>query len=212
MAVFLTNFLVLAAGEASRFGSPKQLAELQGDTLLQLAERRVETLAQRLHESGDESKSYLVLGANREKIYSAVDAQKWTDLVVCENWKEGMAASIYAGLSHCLSRKSLLNQTQQGTLILLLDQPVLNDSDLVRFLLNAIQKNCMYASAYPDSIGPPVYFPKQSMNDFMRWYESGGRRPKKFLGEHDVKVGKVGGVQQDVDTPADLANLDRPVV
>jgi molybdenum cofactor cytidylyltransferase len=78
--------VVLAAGGASRFGSPKQLAELDGVPLLQhavdamLAVPAIDPMV-------------VVLGAEAASVRRAVafgDARP----VLCEDWQEGMAASL----------------------------------------------------------------------------------------------------------------------
>jgi molybdenum cofactor cytidylyltransferase len=82
--------LLLAAGGASRFGSPKQLAELDGVPLLQHA---VDALAA----VEAVSRTVVVLGARAEEIRAAVDL-RGADVVVCEDWATGMAASLRCGV------------------------------------------------------------------------------------------------------------------
>jgi molybdenum cofactor cytidylyltransferase len=82
--------LLLAAGGASRFGSPKQLAELDGRPLLQHA---VDALA------GVDaiSRTVVVLGARADDIRAAVDFHG-AEVVVCDDWETGMAASLRCGV------------------------------------------------------------------------------------------------------------------
>lgn len=81
---------MLAAGGASRFGSPKQLAELDGRPLLQhavdamLAVPAIDPVV-------------VVLGAEAERVRAAVDLGAARG-VVCEAWAQGMAASLYCGV------------------------------------------------------------------------------------------------------------------
>ena len=82
--------VVLAAGGASRFGSPKQLAELDGRPLLQhavdamLAVPAIDPVV-------------VVLGAEAERVCAAVDLGVARS-VVCEDWADGMAASLRCGV------------------------------------------------------------------------------------------------------------------
>jgi CTP:molybdopterin cytidylyltransferase MocA len=86
----LIGGVVLAAGGASRFGSPKQLAELDGRPLLahaldaMLAAPAVDEVV-------------VVLGAEAERVRAAVDLGA-AHAVVCEDWADGMAASLRAGM------------------------------------------------------------------------------------------------------------------
>ncbi|MGZ6674685.1 MAG: nucleotidyltransferase family protein, partial [Solirubrobacteraceae bacterium] len=82
--------VVLAAGGASRFGSPKQLAELDGRPLLQhavdamLAVPAIDPVV-------------VVLGAEAERVRAAVDLGEALS-VVCDGWADGMAASLRCGV------------------------------------------------------------------------------------------------------------------
>jgi molybdenum cofactor cytidylyltransferase len=82
--------VVLAAGGASRFGSPKQLAELDGVPLLQHAVDAVLGVPAI-------DPVVVVLGAQAERIRAEVsfgDARP----VACPQWEEGMAASLRCGI------------------------------------------------------------------------------------------------------------------
>jgi molybdenum cofactor cytidylyltransferase len=82
--------LVLAAGAGRRFGGPKQLAELDGAPLLQhavdaiLAVPAIEPVR-------------VVLGAAGDRIRAAV-AFGAAEPLDCEDWAEGMAASLRCGV------------------------------------------------------------------------------------------------------------------
>jgi molybdenum cofactor cytidylyltransferase len=81
--------VVLAAGGASRFGSTKQLAELDGMPLLQhavdaiLAVPAIDPVV-------------VVLGAEAQRVRGAIDFGDARP-VVCDDWQEGMAASLRCG-------------------------------------------------------------------------------------------------------------------
>ena len=87
----MTGGLVLAAGGSSRFGSPKQLAEVDGRPLLQHA---VEALV--AVEALDDV--VVVLGAEHESVASKVAFGR-ARAVVCPDWHRGQAASVRCGLS-----------------------------------------------------------------------------------------------------------------
>jgi CTP:molybdopterin cytidylyltransferase MocA len=86
----LIGGVVLAAGGASRFGSPKQLAELDGVPLLQhavdamLAVPAIDPVV-------------VVLGAEAQRVREAVDFGE-AQIAVCGDWAEGMAASLRCGV------------------------------------------------------------------------------------------------------------------
>jgi len=82
--------LVLAAGGARRFGSPKQLAELDGVPLLQHAVDAMLAVPAL-------DRVVVVLGAVAEEVAAAVKFAS-AEPVVCHTWQEGMAASLRCGV------------------------------------------------------------------------------------------------------------------
>jgi CTP:molybdopterin cytidylyltransferase MocA len=87
----LIGGVVLAAGGASRFGSPKQLAELDGRPLLQHAVDAMLAVP-----AVDEV--VVVLGAEARRVGEAVDFGV-ARTVVAEDWADGMAASLRRGVA-----------------------------------------------------------------------------------------------------------------
>ena len=90
--------LILAAGGGSRFGGRKQLAELDGRPLLEHA-------IDAMREVPAIERILVVLGSNAEEISRRVNLEG-VETVVCEEWEEGIAASLRAGveaLSDCES-------------------------------------------------------------------------------------------------------------
>ncbi len=79
--------LVLAAGEARRFGGPKQLAELDGRPLIEHA----------LSALADLERVVVVLGARAEEIRAGADLGR-AEVIVCSDWADGMSASLRRGL------------------------------------------------------------------------------------------------------------------
>jgi molybdenum cofactor cytidylyltransferase len=88
--------LVLAAGEARRFGSPKQLALYRGRPLLEhaLAAMAAATaLGTRV----------VVLGAHADAILAAVD-RHGAEPVIAPDWADGQSASLRAGVAALADR------------------------------------------------------------------------------------------------------------
>ena len=83
--------LVLAAGGARRFGSPKQLADLGGVPLLQHAIDAMLAVPAL-------DRVVVVLGSFAEEIAAAVRFAS-AEPVVCPDWADGMAASLRCGVA-----------------------------------------------------------------------------------------------------------------
>ena len=83
--------LILAAGGGTRFGSsPKLLADLSGRPLLEWAV----TAACSVPEL---TRVVVVLGAHAQMVRAGVDFGR-AQIVVCEDWESGQAASLRCGL------------------------------------------------------------------------------------------------------------------
>jgi molybdenum cofactor cytidylyltransferase len=83
--------LVLAAGGASRFGAPKQLAELEGVPLLQHAVDAMLAVPAL-------DRVVVVLGSYAEEVGAAVRFAS-AEPIVCPDWAAGMAASLRCGIA-----------------------------------------------------------------------------------------------------------------
>ena len=82
------HVIVLAAGASTRFGSPKQLAQVHGRPLLQLAvARAVEVAGQAVT---------VVLGANAAELVPLL-RHTGASVVINREWAEGMGSSVRAG-------------------------------------------------------------------------------------------------------------------
>lgn len=81
--------LILAAGSASRFGSPKQIAKLNGSTLIEHAVANVS-------QSGC-SNIYMITGAWRKKVEVIVHPLR-IGLIHHVGWEEGQQSSVRFGL------------------------------------------------------------------------------------------------------------------
>jgi CTP:molybdopterin cytidylyltransferase MocA len=84
----VTAGLVLAAGEGRRFGGPKQLALVDGRPLVEHALAALAGL----------DRVVVVLGARAAEIRAGADFAA-AEVVVCEDWAEGMGASLRHGLA-----------------------------------------------------------------------------------------------------------------
>jgi molybdenum cofactor cytidylyltransferase len=158
--------LVLAAGASRRFGSPKQLALIDGVPMLQ---RVIETAQAALPPDEHGSRITVVLGAHAEAVRAGVIerlAPPHPEVVVCPDWDSGMAHSLRCGLTELTRRGegTFANETQSATsaaFVMLGDTPFLTASDLQR-LIDAwrISPEGPAAAAYDGTIGAPCILPR----------------------------------------------------
>ena len=112
--------IILAAGESSRMGFPKQLAEYKGKTILETV---VETVSNSIENS------IVVLGHENETLTEKIDFKNST-ILINESWEEGIISSIRTGLFYLSSDKNI-----DGALIFMGDQPAINSEVIEKLLL-----------------------------------------------------------------------------
>jgi len=192
--------VILAAGEASRFGSAKQLALWQGKPLLQ---HMIDTL------SALGVIPYLALGAHYDTLMCSEKLNlNGCHIVRVENWNEGVGESI-----RVLTRQIQKELNLKGVLFFLADQPLLLEGQ-VRVLINKIQNNpnsivcSLYSSSVENiqTVGVPAYFPRPFFEDLCLLKGGGGA--KSVILANDYAAVDMKNCLVDVDEPEDLVRLN----
>ncbi len=190
-----SGVMILAAGASSRLGSPKQLVDYRNKPLLQHMIDLVSGL--------DFSGKTLVVGANETAILEAVDPGK-LGVVRNQNWQEGMASSIRAGLSEILR----IDPNAKQVLVLLSDQPLVNlELVLDLFHAHAAGPHSLTASYYRGMAGVPALFSRVYFDELFSL--QGDRGARQILNQYPERVNRVPFAQGelDIDTPQDLIRL-----
>jgi molybdenum cofactor cytidylyltransferase len=182
--------IVLAAGASTRFGSPKQCAQLGGETLIRRAiSAATEAVGPAIR---------VVLGAHAAAITATLDLQE-DQIVLNTEWSEGMASSIRLGVAR-------LPATCAGTVFLLADQPYVNGVSLGR-LISAWRDAPEYivASRFGSVIGAPCLFPRWCFGELSALQGDQGAR--SVLERHSEWVLAADHPEAgiDIDTPQQLA-------
>ena len=182
--------LILAAGQGTRFGATKQLADFGGQPLV----RRAVALA----ESICPGQSILVLGHEAGAILAA--AQPFAGFAVCNaNYRDGMGTSLARGI------RALPGHTA-GALVLLCDQPWISAADIER-LVNAWRQNPQQPAAcrYGATIGVPAIFPRRCFADLATLSDDKGAQALIKNNLSQVSLVECPAAARDIDTPEDLA-------
>lgn len=184
--------VVLAAGASTRFGSPKQLARFQGQTLLQ----RVLAAASEV----TAATITVVVGAHAAEVVRALPAGR-AGVLVNREWQEGMASSLRAAVR-------ALPGACDGLLVLLSDQPLINAAGLNR-LVSAWRRRPkrIIASRYDGVTGVPAIFPRWCFSELCELRGDQGARAL-FL-RHADHVTRIDHPEAgvDIDQPEDLLSL-----
>ena len=137
--------IILAAGESSRMGFPKQLAEYKGKTILETV---VETVSHSIENS------IVVLGHENETLTEKIDFKNST-ILINESWEEGIISSIRTGLFYLSSDKNI-----DGALIFMGDQPAINSLVIEKLLTTKHDDDEVLVPQYRYQKGYPILIPR----------------------------------------------------
>lgn len=184
--------VILAAGASRRLGSPKQLLEWRGRTLLG---NTIENARSLLNE-----RVIVVLGSQAETIQEKVDLSGVV-AVVNPDWQTGIASSIRAGIDS-------LPVNADGVLMLLSDQPLVGYRAMQNLLTQwRIEPSCIAVSQYQDTVGVPALFPSAFFGALRSL--RGDRGAKSLLLQFEDKLQKIPlpEAELDIDTREDFDHL-----
>ena len=191
-----TGVIVLAAGNSSRLGRPKQLLPYRGRTLL--AHVIGEALAAGLQPVT------VVTGAFHAEVSDSLRGLS-IDIVFNPHWQMGMASGIVAGLSRLL----LLQPDVGAVIIAVCDQPFISSALLLQLIeTHETSGKGMVACTYADSMGTPVLFARIY---FERLFAlSGSAGAKTLLKQYAADLATVGfpAGEVDIDTGEDAKKLE----
>jgi molybdenum cofactor cytidylyltransferase len=184
--------VVLAAGESRRFGSPKLLEYLDGETLV----GRAALLARQC--CGE--RSVLVTGHRAEDVAAAAGGRC---AIILENrrYRDGLGTSI------ALAARSLASRAD-ALLLLLADQPLIDVEHLRRLTETwSGAADEIVATAYAGTAGPPVLMPQDTFPALTRLRGDRGARSLLESGGHPLRLVNCEAAGVDVDDVADLEAL-----
>ena len=187
--------VILAAGESSRFGRPKQLVQFRGKSLV----RRAVDAAK----DANCSAIVVVLGSKREQIEREL---KETDAIVAENkdWRRGIGSSIRVGVESAVSQAPDV----EAIVLLTCDQPSLKTDTIERLIATREKtKKAIVASSYSETLGVPALFDRSCFQELLALDDETGAKViilsnRERVAELLFPEGKI-----DIDTAADYKNL-----
>ncbi|HTQ37014.1 MAG TPA: nucleotidyltransferase family protein [Steroidobacteraceae bacterium] len=187
------HVLVLAAGAASRFGSPKQLVRIGGEALLQRAVARATELAGHA--------VTVVLGAHAAEITPLLRHSS-AAVVINRHWQEGLASSLRLGVAQ-------LSGSTEAVLVTLADQAAITAFDLQRLAAAwRRQPDSAIAASYAGHTGVPAVFPRHAFPLLLALRGDVGARPVlSQLADRVLRV-PMPNAAIDIDTPEDLLQLE----
>ena len=138
--------VILAAGDSTRMGFPKQLAEVKDKPLLEIIIEKV---------NSNFDSSTVVLGSENEIIEEKINFHN-SNILINENWEEGIISSIRTSLFFYQEQKQVEN-----LIFFLGDQPEVKDEVISALQSNEIDNSKIVIPQYRYKLGFPILIPRQ---------------------------------------------------
>lgn len=190
-----TVVAILAAGASTRMGTPKQLIDWHGTTLIRRA-------AQTAVDAGL-GPVVVILGAHAERCLEAVAGMP-IDEVIHPGWADGMGSSVAVAAAYARTH----HPDAGGLLVMSCDQPGITPAHLIA-LREARRSGgtTMAASSYGGVLGIPALFDRELIPELMML--GGDRGAAALLRGHpgDVAAVPCEAAALDLDTPEDVSRM-----
>ena len=187
------GIVILAAGEARRFGECKQLALFRTKPLLQhvidaalpLRHTRLVVITGKYHKAISEAKDQdLVTGAT---------------LIYNPDWSSGMSSSIRLGCE-------FLSDDCDQLLVLLADQVLVSTGELETLITHASEGGSACAG-FSETVGPPAVFSRDWYPDLLKLNTENGAKRLLTDPSKQVTVVPMKSAAWDIDSKDDLERL-----
>lgn len=190
----MTGIIILAAGNSSRLGYPKQLLFYKDETLLQHIMTEASILPDVV--------VIVVTGANHELIEKDIDFK--VEIAFNSDWELGMSSSISTGLKKLLESYPEMEKC----IFTVCDQPFVSHS-IFENLIDKYHKTGkgIVASFYAETLGTPVLFNKKYFNELLNLKGQEGAKKiiNRFLDDTASIPFEKGNI--DIDTEVDYNKL-----
>jgi molybdenum cofactor cytidylyltransferase len=189
------GLILLAAGNSSRMGRPKQLLRYGDQSLI--------THIIQVALASQCEPILVVLGAYADQIESEISHFP-IQIVHNSNWAEGMGESIKIGVKALCT----LSELPEAVILMLCDQPLVSDQLLDCLITKyKVSGKQMIVSAYADTLGVPALFSQAFYPELMSLKPNTGA--KQLILQHcsDTEAIPFPEGATDLDTPTDYQQL-----
>ncbi len=187
--------VILAAGESSRFGRPKQLIQFRGKGLV----RRMVYAARKARCSA----TVVVISGHHKEVERELKAES-VIMVENKNWRLGIGTSICAGMRRLIEEAPTL----EAVVLLVCDQPLVDARTIARLItLREKTKRAIVASSYANTLGVPALFDRSCFQELLALDNATGAKMiilsnRERVAELPFPEGKI-----DIDTLDDYEKL-----
>ena len=185
--------VILAAGESSRLGQPKQLIQFRGKTLV----RRVVDAAS---EAGCQPILVVVGSSKLVQGISAELKNTGATIISNPNWKGGIGTSIRAGVQHLIE----IAPGVEATVLLACDQPFVDRAVIEGLItLHHETRKPIVAARYADTLGVPALFDRSRLQDLLGLDDFAGAKSIILSNRDQVAEFPFPEGEIDIDTAED---------
>ncbi|MGB4398780.1 MAG: nucleotidyltransferase family protein [Daejeonella sp.] len=191
------SIIILAAGDSSRLGSPKQLLPFSGKALLQRAIDNAKKC--------EPDQVIVVLGSRKQLIENEIN-QDGAIIVENQDWKSGIASSIRTGINELKN----ISVNTDAAILMACDQPFADENILQALIQEHTRSgNAIVGSSYDNTKGIPALFHKNLFSDLLALEGDSGAKKlfEKYKGLASFVSFQKGGI--DIDTSEDYKNLTK---
>jgi molybdenum cofactor cytidylyltransferase len=187
--------VLLAAGNSSRMGTPKQALDIGGQTLLNHSVSCA--LASQI------PNVIVVFGAHLAETQHLVQDLRVIP-VVNPNWPLGMGSSLKLGINKAIE----INPMLEGVLVMVCDQPRISVTHINEMgRIHIIKRPLAVASEYQGTIGVPVLFDRSVFSELLKVDNQGGAKEVLRKLKSEIITLPFPGGETDLDTPEDYQNF-----
>ena len=190
-----TAIIILAAGNSTRLGRPKQMLQYKQSTLLK------NTVSEAL--KVENSFVIVVTGSNHDLIEEELNSEE-IHFIFNADWENGMASSIIKGIEKLL----VLDSNCEQCILAVCDQPFVTNSVFENLIFESeTTKKGIAASAYSETLGTPVLFHQKYFKELqeLKGQEGAKKIIKKYIDDVVSVPFERGNI--DIDTEEDYSKL-----
>jgi len=210
--------VILAAGESSRLGQPKQLIQFRGKTLVRCmvdaaSEARCRPILVVLGNSKQTSHLHSPGSPTREareheiELVEGISSElkkTGATIVANPNWKSGIGTSIRAGIQQLIEIAPGL----EATVLLACDQPFVDRAVIGGLItLHHETRKSIVAASYAGTLGVPALFDRSRLPDLLGLDDSAGAKSIILSNRDQVAEFPFPEGEIDIDTPEDCERL-----
>jgi len=188
--------IILAAGESSRFGQPKQLIQFGGHTLIAgviMAAKEAKC-----------DPIIVVTGSDSAKIAPELKDEKSISIIENTHWREGIGSSIRTGIQHL----NKIAPDTKAVVLLVCDQPFVTGKIVSRLIKRwIVTSKPIAASSYANTLGVPALFGSSCFNELLRIENDHGAKSVILANPDRVTEMPFPGGASDIDSAQDYEFL-----